>query len=118
MRKVIYILLSITIMVAAFAALVGPRVMEARTADYKPVYAEGYTYGDVDELRMRLIYQVSNTDEAFDLPVGDFEYNGRMYHLISLDRTDELDLDSYTKDQIGYDKDLIFYTATFGSKEI
>ena len=63
---------------------------------YYPISVEEYTYGPFDELRVNKVYQLSLSDDPGLIPTGDFERNGRRYHLLDMTRQDAVGVDIQT----------------------
>ena len=82
MKRAKYIL---TMLFALAAILAGAFPVYAADAEpaasssYYPISVEEYTYGDLDELRINKVYQLSLSDDPSLIPTEDFVRNGRQY---------------------------------------
>lgn len=76
--------------VPALAAEEAPR----QDASYYPISVEEYTYGDLDELRVKKVYQLSLSDDPSLIPTGDFERNGLWFTLLDMTRKNEVGVDT------------------------
>ena len=61
---------------------------------YYPISVEEYTYGDLDELRINKVYQLSLSDDPAGIPTEDFVRNGRLYYLLDMTRKHEVGVDT------------------------
>ncbi|MDE7243010.1 MAG: hypothetical protein K2O18_03395 [Oscillospiraceae bacterium] len=110
MKNLICVLLSCVIVIAFAAASLSAEMKTPGGDPAVPVYAEGYTCGDFDELRMRKIYQLSSVYDIDSIPVEDFENNGQMYHFIGLEQVSGEGLEPYIRDG---SKNPALYAAVF-----
>ena len=90
-----------TILCALALILVGSATALAandtgQSASYYPISVEEYTYGDLDELRINKVYQLSLSDDPSLIPTEDFVRNGRRYYLLDMTRKDEVGVDIQT----------------------
>lgn len=76
--------------VPALAAEEAPR----QDASYYPISVEEYTYGVLDELRVKKVYQLSLSDDPSLIPTGDFERNGLWFTLLDMTRKNEVGVDT------------------------
>lgn len=74
----------------------GPAAEEAprQDASYYPISVEEYTYGVLDELRVKKVYQLSLSDDPSLIPTGDFERNGLWFTLLDMTRKNEVGVDT------------------------
>ena len=76
--------------VPALAAEEAPR----QDASYYPISVEEYTYGVLDELRVKKVYQLSLSDDPSLIPTGDFERNGLWFTLLDMTHKNEVGVDT------------------------
>lgn len=86
------------LLLCALSALMSLATLPALAAEQQhyPVKVEEYTAGDLDELRINKIYQLSLSDDPGLIPTEDFERNGRHYYLLDMVRQDEIGVDTQT----------------------
>ena len=116
MKKLICTLLGLSIVIAA-VVFMSAETQTCGSDPAAPVYVEGYTYGNFDELRIRKIYQLSSIQEAGNISVEDFESGGQTYHYIGAERISGAELEPYIREKIDHSENIVFCAAVFGKKD-
>lgn len=90
-----------------------PTAEDASAPCYSPISTVGYTYGDFDEPRIDMTYQLSPSDNPRFIPTEDFVRGDRQYFMLDFIRENDTD-DGYSGEAAG----TVTYTVTFGSKKL
>lgn len=92
MKKKLAMLMCTALLVAGIAI---PPALAAE--QHYPVSVEAYMEGDTPCIRK--VYQLALSDDPSSIPTGDFERDGRLYHLLDMTRMNEVGVDTqpYTK---------------------
>ena len=97
MKREKYILTTLFALAVILAGAFPAYAAEAESgtsSSYYPISVEEYTYGDLDELRINKVYQLSLADDPSLIPTEDFVRNGRLYYLLDMTRKDEVGVDT------------------------
>ena len=91
MKKRFCMLLCAAALVLAQAMPIALAAEEESTTQY-PIQVEEYTEGD--KPRIRKVYQLALYEDPSAIPTGDFERDGRTYHLLDMTRKNEVGVDT------------------------
>lgn len=96
----------------AVALTVSLLTVQAHAADLYPVFMEEYTYGPFDELRVDMVYELSQFDDPAGIPTEDFDRRGEHYTFLCVVKTDQSEKEAKRKTAMT-SNDTVIYTATF-----